>query len=261
MNTNVSFVVQGPEVPMITRNLFSSINIFYPYAETIFSTWASSEIPCNRIIINDDPGDSQGTNQKNLNRFLYSSQKGCEAASHPLIIRLRSDLNLFSNGLQIFLDQFHELDGAVGTPKDRKGYRTVSNRIIMGSVYTVDPAGSFKLPFHISDWWHLGNRNDLLNLYNIPFASLETCGNTKYRNEQYIWIKFLQKHGFNVNIKFDEDNSKENIQATYESIIDNCFIIDNYKAGIINSKYPEINNYHPALLSSQKFLQLCTIFT
>ena len=95
----ISFVIQGPVIAKTTQQLLRTIRKYYPNAEVILSTWDSMYLNqlfgYDILVVNKDPGweyyNVAYTKKYNINRMLYSSQKGIEKASRKYVLKCRSD--------------------------------------------------------------------------------------------------------------------------------------------------------------------------
>ena len=113
-SNEISFVVQGPIIAKTTQQLLGTIKKYYPNAEVILSTWDSRHLDqlsgYDTLIINNDPGweyyNVACTKKYNINRMLYSSQKGIEKASRKYVLKCRSDLLLHHADLLKYVDEF-----------------------------------------------------------------------------------------------------------------------------------------------------------
>ncbi|EIV6184818.1 hypothetical protein L9H89_004580 [Klebsiella aerogenes] len=114
---NLSIVFQSPAdviSPALYRGLQRTQDTF-PDAEIIVSTWHRTPVEDRllqirlqsmqiRLILSVDPGPLIGTDTSgrwtiNLNRLLCSTRAGLAAASHPLVIKLRTDTWLSSRAM------------------------------------------------------------------------------------------------------------------------------------------------------------------
>jgi len=225
---DISVVVQGPitgrpDDPVakrLTYQTLESVHRHLPGCEIIVSTWRGSNThdlpPFHRLVESDDPGgwpcdlppgtvvtSSAPRLLYNANRQIVSSLAGLQAATRPYAMKLRSDMVLTGTG---FIDWF-------GRYRARCPERRIlRERVLACTIYSRNPRKKYNYPFHPSDWFHFGLREDVLNLWDIPLApepetsrwldsrprpenDPEQWPTYRYTVEQYNWLTFLRKHG------------------------------------------------------------------
>ncbi len=255
-----SFIIQGVAT-QYTAALTQLIRKNYPGAEIVQSTNiidAKPEGICDKFVVVDDPGTLKSDNNRNLNRQIATTVAGIRASSGDIIVKLRSDILLTKGEL---------IDIWAGAIKYYRGptkFPVFDEKILICNYYTVDPASGMNLCFHPSDWLVVGNRNDVLKLYDHDYHKLENeysphveGDRLMYRPEQYLWIKSLHKFGYTYfNIDYDTDCHSNKIENTYQSLIDNFIIFDKNMLNIVNTKYPHLPDTAPFLINFQQFEQL-----
>lgn len=217
---SVSIVVQGPvagtpDLPVqerVTQRVLASIRRCFPGAEIVLSTWEGTNLDgldYDIAQLNSDPGGfsvegpdgSQFPN--NMNRMLFSTRRGLEAATRPYAIKCRTDCEFANDRI---LNGFGRFDFGGET------YRFVKNRIVGCTHYSRDPRipypGLGHLAHHPSDIIQLGWTEDLRLLWSAPLAltpesrwqELEAPDTKRmyrwfrYLPEQYVWLHFLRQH-------------------------------------------------------------------
>ncbi len=153
---NYSFVVQGPIYIEYTHHTINSIHRHYHGAEVILSTWDGQ----NEVYI--DPGSARMIKQErppadewNLTRHITSSRAGIEEANRPLVVKCRSDLMFVHSGLLSRLGVWGPSPGMF------------TERVVVGHLDTHKSEHSW---FSLSDFVYLGTKQDLVRLFDIPFA-------------------------------------------------------------------------------------------
>lgn len=211
---DISVVVQGAVDKINTPLCLNSVRKCFPGAEVILSTWEGtdvSDLTYDKVLLNKDPGgwkDGRTGIANNLNRQLVSTKAGILIASRKYCIKIRSDIFFKSNNFLNYFDKF---------PKYERSYRLFKNRILFSSYFFKRYLGEVQYgieptPFHLSDWFAFGLREDMQLLFDIPLA--QEPDNTNYFNnhklstarpdifgaahqyapEQYILLSCVRKH-------------------------------------------------------------------
>lgn len=244
---NISVVVQGAVDKVNTPLTLKSVRKCFPGAELILSTWEGTDtagLDCDKVLLNNDPGgwrDERTNFVNNLNRQLVSSLNGIRSAERQYCVKIRSDLYFKSCR---FLKYFHDF------PQYEPEYRLFKERILFCSYFFKRYLGeaAFEVhptPFHLSDWFMFGLREDLLKLFDIPLAKEPANTNYllrhihdglqpdmfgashQYAPEQYILLKCIQKHMEHVpRMNSIMDYTPENI-CYYERFVASNFIVLN----------------------------------
>jgi hypothetical protein len=100
----------------------------------------------------------------NINLQIAAAQAGLRHATGRYVLRVRSDLLFLDRG---FLDQYAAL-----ADLPRGDAATLHQRVLISWLYTLNPYGLERMPFHFSDWFHFGLREDVSALWNVPFMTL-----------------------------------------------------------------------------------------
>ncbi|MDB4916573.1 MAG: WavE lipopolysaccharide synthesis [Gemmatimonadetes bacterium] len=257
---DISVVVQGPVVRSagratrtgLTDAALQSVRRQLPRAELVLSTWSGADVSgltFDRLVESADPGtarcDSEGPAEYyNVNRQIVSTYEGLRAATRTYAVKLRSDMVLTGTG---FLDLFTRF------PSRSSNWRLFRERVVVPTYYSRNPHLRFAYPFHPSDWFQFGVREDLLDLWNIPLAprdmirwfdthsrpegDRERWASYRFTAEQWVWLSFLRKHG-DVTLAHKLDASAGSI-ALSETVLANNLVIASLDAiGIRFLKYP-----------------------
>lgn len=254
-SSELSIVIQGPIVPNFKSNL-KSIYKFFPNSEVIVSTWNNESLIleefCKNLIViyNEDVGGIVYENTgiiNNVNRLILSTRSGIKASSKKYLMKLRSDMFVTSNSILYFYNS------CINKFLLKDNFSCFENRILVWEYYTRHLQSRYPYPFHISDIFYLGLRNDIEKLFNIPFLTYEennyylnkrpkvdlyTNAINKYAPEQYIILSFI-KHNtdLDINLEYQWDLTNDN-SSKYESfLVSNFVVCDIKKYGIIFNKY------------------------
>ena len=181
-NSDITIVVQGLVDNEITKKCIKSIREVLPGSNIILSTWKNSKvegIDYDKIILNEDPGhyfrrveliDGKLAKKKvnNINRQIVSTQNGLKAVTTKYSLKLRTDF-------LITHDQFkNKFETIQSLNIFEKNYQIFKKRVICCQCGTHSVRkGKFYLPFHYSDFAHFGLTVDLLNLFEIPLATMD----------------------------------------------------------------------------------------
>lgn len=243
---DISVVVQGAVDKENTPRCLRSLRKYLPNAEVILSTWEGTDtsgLDYDIVLYNEDPGgwrDGRTDIPNNLNRQLVSSKNGIKAASRKYCIKIRSDIIFRSSRFLTYFDKFPKRDPKYQVFQERVIFCSYFFKRYLGEAqYTVHPA-----PFHMSDWFAFGLREDILMLFDIPLA--EEPENTNYLNihkidtarfnmfgashqyapEQYIFLNCIQKKLDIPVFKSIVEYTSENIEFSDRVVANNCIILN-----------------------------------
>jgi WavE lipopolysaccharide synthesis len=250
-DAEVSVVVQGPATKTLP-GVVASVRRYLPNAELIVSTWQGADVAgldADEIILNVDPGsvpylDALGHPSPkpfNTNRMLVSTRAGLLRASRPWAIKLRNDTPLRSAGCLAWF----------GRHNDR---RVASYRVFEQRVATVNVAvrPGLAMPgflFHPSDIVHLGQRADLVRLWDAqpidedenatwfkrrarPNPDVLPGSWCRYYNEQVVWLSCLRRHGYDVGYDYAGHYSRDLVRVSEASIVNNFVVAEPWQLGI-----------------------------
>lgn len=276
--SDISVVVQGPIAgrpsdpydQRLTYRCLESIRRHLPGAEVVLSTWQGSDVsglPYDVLVESEDPGAFSCTVEEfsrpvsagstrmetfalpkiyyNANRQILSTRAGIEAASRELAVKIRGDMVFMGDGFTRFFRQYNERNDA---------WRILRDRVVTTTFYARNPHRRFAYPFHPSDWFYFGWREDLLNIWDIPFApepetsrwyetrprpenDWEAQFLYRYTVEQYIWLSFLRKHG-EVRFEHKTDHGNDSIDVSELTIANNLVLADLSQLQLEFLKFP-----------------------
>lgn len=261
---DISVVVQGPINRFETKKCLKSIRKYLPDSEIILSTWEDSDVKdldYDVLIENKDPGTTQtGTHHNlptynNLNRQLLSTQEGLKKCSRKYVLKLRSDFILSSNKFLNYFDKFSNRN---------EKYVLFKNKIITSclvSRFTIKHQNEqIPIPFHISDWWFFGLKQDIetyflgtplvvepefSNYFSIKenFNKKTPYNKVKFKfaPEQYFAYECFNRH-FDVHMEDASDVNTEIIEKSRKLIINNFIILEYNHSGIYTNKYSYSKN-------------------
>lgn len=252
-SAEVSFVVQGPiSDKSAIAEVLTSIRSFFPQSRIILSTWVNSNadgLLYDEIIYSQDPGASHyyykdSSVLNNNNRQIVSSYAGLSKVITPYAVKTRTDIVFKSSNLLVELDQL----------PDPGKHAVVKKRILAISNLSVNPNIYHPMAYHPSDFFFAGASSDLLSLFSIPLMDEETMDwfyynempersklpslLPRYSNEQYIYIKFLEKHGVKAFISDAFDLSEKAVEHSEYTFAQNLCLRPTWSVGINSLKYP-----------------------
>lgn len=253
---DISVVVQGAIDKENTLKCLKSIRKHLAGSEIILSTWEGANtdgLDFDKVLYNKDPKnfrDGKSNTPFNLNRQLVSSKNGILASERKYCIKVRSDIVFCSNNFLYYYNKFPE--------RDTK-YRVFKERVIFCSLvfrrYVGEASGIVTpMPFHISDWFAFGLKEDILLLFDIDLPNerafvnylitnriytarrLQFNSSIHYAPEQYIFMNCIKKK---LDIpRFDNiiDFTSENIEFSDRVIANNCIVLDPPQAKLYCAK-------------------------
>ena len=193
---NISIIFQGWVLDEgkicseVIANLVTTRRHF-PHDEIILSTWnlshkireeLLSHLQPLEVILTEsqDPGPLVYQQKKarwitNVNRMIVSSREGIRRARYEKVVKLRTDSQLYRSDIRNILQRRNEDEALF--PRE-PGYALFRQRVVNGNVFARNARGHMPYLFHPGDIFLAGNREDLLDLFDIPLADnsiLEVC--------------------------------------------------------------------------------------
>jgi len=266
---DISVVIQGAINRTYTEKCIVSIRKFLPDAEIILSTWENSDIfgfDCDKILLNKDPGfscdDYDNKRPLNINRWIVSSSEGVKASTRKYVLKTRTDTELVSTGFLDYWDSYS---------KREENYIISKHKILIPSPYTLrflGDGGKYPIiptPFHISDWYCFGLREDILKLVScplieninefaryyenrrflVPYNTWWWMNNwmRKFAPEQYIGLYFAKQKFPEIEIEnvFSFDNFSTDFSD--HILLNNFVVLDPCQYGIHLNKYRDFSEH------------------
>jgi hypothetical protein len=213
------------------------------------------------VIKNEDPGGFpcsiiENSVFNNINRQIVSTREGLKSSHREYCIKMRTDFILTSNNFLLYWKKY-----------DAKDYRFFffKERIITCTIYSRNPrynSNNFRLPFHPSDFFFFGLREDLITLFSLdliyndkdkkyfamyPQKQKETYSKielSRFVPEQFLWIGFIKKY-ICINCNHREHITSENIELTEKTFANNLILLEKEKLGIESLKANLFNQADP----------------
>jgi hypothetical protein len=243
---NLSVVIQGPYIDVLTEIAILEVRTLFHDSEIIFSTYKSkTEIKklsnVDKIILNDDPGDDSSILKKdfirntNSARMIVSSMNGILATSKTWILRLRSDSYIKSDIISYYR-KFSKLNST-----------NFNAKILVSPI--VDER--YNSQFYVSDYVQLGLKVDLLNLYSRAYSffidnKYLTIPEKSYSNnkgiipEKILWNSIFDD--------FDFLNNKTNyfnfVKKNLILLKNDSFVIQKYPGNFLYNIHPIFKRFY-----------------
>lgn len=259
LEEQLTFVMQGPIVSQprfldsaTTKESILSIKYFFPKSSIILSTYEDSDLSTiplhllSEIVLNRHPDCAffpGSQRENNLNRLLVSSHAGLTRVSTAYACKTRTDISFTSNSLLSHLKETLE-----SYPLRDSQFSILRSRVLIPTLFTVDPKKVLPIIFNFSDLLIAGNTEDVQYLFDIPLASEPTHTRyftfypTKKRRwwpssfqqfhaEQYIWITAIRKtHTICCTHQFDLSKGIKALSDKF--LVNNCLVQDGERLGI-----------------------------
>lgn len=256
---DISVVVQGAIDKVNTPKCLKSIRKVLPRAEIILSTWEGANVDgldYDILVLNKDPGGVKqdfaiynfSRSMNNLNRQILSTQNGIKKAKNFYILKIRSDLILKNKKFLNFWNLF---------PVRNKKYAFFHHRVLCNTVYSREyscqSGNGFPTPFHPSDFWFFGEKNDIIDYFaECPLQTKEEAGNWMYKYpnrlpyktclwryapEQHFCYHWIKKYYPNVCFADWSDWNEENIELSNNVLYNNFIFLNFSQSGIYSEKH------------------------
>ncbi|HFX6783748.1 TPA: WavE lipopolysaccharide synthesis family protein, partial [Escherichia coli] len=134
----------------LTSKIFPNCEIIVSTNDRNLASAVANNPLVNKLIISDNigelpslkyPENSSKIINNNINKQNVCCLKGVLAASHNIVLRIRTDQVLLNNNILKIWD----LSKNFPSPLGRKG------KIITSSIFSINPRYSERMPYHISD--------------------------------------------------------------------------------------------------------------
>jgi len=135
-----------------------------------------------------------------------------------------------------------------------RGNRAVfSERVLIPSIYTLNPYARERLPFHFSDWFHFGLREDVSKIWDIPEYSFADAVHyalspyaahsnsherkflTRLAVEQYIIFTSFSRIFPDISLEFHNDLNS--VEESIHILCDNFIVCDANSIALYFPKY------------------------
>lgn len=237
---DISVVISGPVI-MVERNgeQFNatkagaeSVRKMLPGAEIVLSTWGGQKcdgIPYDVLVLSDDIGGGEIRDGGNINRQICSRRAGIKAATRKYVLAMRSESHIIKT-------DFLKYWGKYNAYGNEQKLRFLKKRVIVPAFVPVRR----NITFHMGDWYYFGLKDDVLNLWDLPYWEKGRFNQTEddlyYNPHRYVITEFVRKH---YQLQFEKvvDDTEENRQIC-EKVIANNFVLTGFiEYGLDSYKY------------------------
>ena len=243
--TAITFVIQGPVVPDVTKHSCSQIREHFPGATIILSTWENQPtngLDVDELLLNDDPGSSiikydkrDRAHTVNVNRQIRSTVEGLKKVATAYAVKLRSDNALSSDQLLELYQQY---------PKAEHRLVPLSQRILTTNLFAKEYIEGLPTPFFFSDFFMFGLTEDLIAFWDQPLLSDYTfnpqlTGKRQHASypwpqlhiEQWLVTRFLSKY-VRLNFPHKYANSNGQLALSRELIAKHFIVAERSQIGL-----------------------------
>jgi hypothetical protein len=253
-HTEITVVFQGPVLPgpQGTAALIRRTRQVMPESRYVLSTWTGSNVAdvcVDRIVLSDDPGGLPGIKcrdgageSNNINRQLLSTRQGLQTVTTRYAIKIRTDCCLEHTGFLDASAQFQKVT------QD-------SSRIVVCSLFTIDPAMFEQMPYHISDWFQFGETASLQAYWSAPWMSEQdamfyerqahaehsTFMDRRFRSrlavEQFLAVHYAQRCGYEDVPRYHNDCRESVLRGHRRFLARHFIVLDPWNMGLRFPKY------------------------
>lgn len=288
---DITFVIQGPLGTTIDKKVhlvdgkstqarvipekvieraISNIRLLYPGAKILLSTWEgqdASDLDYDALHFSKDPGPNITRYERddepayeNMNRQIVSTINGLRQVKTKYAVKLRSDNILHSDKMLELYDYF---------PKRSEKFRFTKDRILSSNMWAQEYAGGFPMPYFVSDFFHFGRTEDLIDLWSVDLESDYTVrsslsGHRQYSEypwpricvEQKLFSSFLKKHT-NIDFRHKHDIFRGNKTLSDHCIANNLIIVEAELLGLeVLERTKQENDHSGRFYSHLRWQQL-----
>lgn len=237
----ISVVISGPIIKLsygekneinATMKACESVRKEMPGAEIVLSTWEAENvdgIDYDLLVKSSDIGGAEKKDGENTNRQICSRRAGIKAATKKYVLAMRSESHILNLNFLNYWDKYNKYS-------DDTEWKFLKKRVIVPAIMPAHRA----LLFHMGDWYYFGLKEDVLDLWDLPYWKKGTRNNNAddlmYNPHRYVFTEFVRKHHTLI---FDKntDNSKEN-RLICEKVIANNFVVTGFQEfGLDSYKY------------------------
>lgn len=205
---------------------------------------------CDKIVLSEGalplpPIKTVTDRPNNVNLQIAAAKAGLAAATGVHVLRTRSDF--------VFLDRSFLAQYLDGRAETRGGAATLADRVLISSLFTLNPFTYERMPLHFSDWFHFGLTSDVRMLWDVPPMTLRDAAHYKTHRcapgstaderqivprlavEQHIMYHCMKR--FFPQLSLDFHNDLSSIDLSLDILTDNFIVADLIAAACKFDKY------------------------
>ncbi len=214
------------------------------------SAFGQIQASCDTIILSEGalplpPIKTISSASNNANLQIVAAQAGLAAATGRYVLRVRSDL-IFSD--RAFIDQY-----LAGVAMPRGKAAVFASRVLISTLYTLNPFTYERMPLHYSDWFHFGLLEDVRQIWAVPRMTYAEA--TWYKTHKCVPDSTLDErvivprraveqhilyHCFRKlvpELVLEYHNDRTSIDLTLDLLVDNFVVCDLVAANCVFDKY------------------------
>ena len=251
----ISFIVQGALCDK-TSEYIACIRKNFLGSEIILSTWqgtvVSEEVAkyCDKILLSKDPGGVPfsfpfgAVVYNNINRQIISTMAGLRAASRHYCVKIRTDFTLKSSDVVKFFNIY---------PRREQDALVYERRVIVPSIYSRVHLNGVPTPFHSSDFFAFGLKEDLiLHFGSCPLQTQEELGEWQYKfpnrcpdpncqwrfpPEQAFFYHAAKSKFPDIRMYDLTDLKADNIALSHKLMMNNFIFVNSDQIGLYSEKH------------------------
>ena len=258
MTGQVSDDVAGAHADYDLQRIINNTRLWYG-GELILSTWEDQNdnfYGIDKIVKVPDPGPGPPNGLTpvaqhcNLIRQIVGLKEALKVATGDIVFKVRADCVVSKNVFELF----DEKSQGIGPMSMFK------KKITVGNIMTINPDDkSERSPFfRVSDWWQLGQKEDLVKLCDILDIIEETDFSFGYLGTEQIWLTSLLKKFKIPDMDLDDadwSNLKEYKDIAWDVILQNFKVVNSMtSAGVFNiGRWQEQPENLPCYLTEEQY--------
>lgn len=191
------------------------------------------------------PPIKRGLKQNNINLQIAAAQTGLARVETEHVLRVRNDIAFADDR---FIDHY-----LARRARARGDEALFDQRVLIAPYFTLNPFGLERLPFHYSDWFHLGRTTDVRRLWDVPPMRKSEASHyrrhampaTSGRREQLFWSRWAAEQYLTMHalaragrpVRLDHHDDLTDARASLDILADNFVIADFAETPILFEKY------------------------
>lgn len=181
----------------------------------------------------------------NMNLQIAAARNGLSLVNGKHTLRVRSDLVFLDRS---FLEQYCRLSSL-----PRGDASVFVRRVLISSLFTLNPFTIERMPLHFSDWFNFGLTEDVVRLWDVPLIPfkdsvyyrtnkhatasniLERLFNSRLAVEQHVIFNCFKRYFEGLILEYHNDHTS--IDLAMDILLDNFLICDLIQTKCVFAKY------------------------